>query len=60
MPKESYRLPFKQAGYRRDQARHGRRERTPARLRAPFAGAAYESAGKTGTAQTFTMGKNEK
>ena len=25
-----------------------------------FAGAAYESAGKTGTAQTYTLGKNEK
>lgn len=59
VPKESYRLPFKQADI--DVIKRSMvavtHNGTAARV---FAGAAYESAGKTGTAQTYTLGKNEK
>ncbi|WP_404992290.1 penicillin-binding protein 2 [Cupriavidus pauculus] len=59
VPKESYRLPFKQADI--DVIKRAMvavtHSGTAARV---FAGAAYESAGKTGTAQTYTLGKNEK
>ncbi|CAG2131866.1 Peptidoglycan D,D-transpeptidase MrdA [Cupriavidus yeoncheonensis] len=59
VPKESYRLNFKQADI--DVIKRAMvavtHSGTAARV---FAGAAYESAGKTGTAQTYTMGKNEK
>ena len=59
VPKESYRLPLKQSDI--DVIKRAMvgvtHSGTAARA---FAGAAYESAGKTGTAQTFTMGKNEK
>ncbi|CAG2149718.1 penicillin-binding protein 2 [Cupriavidus numazuensis] len=59
VPKESYRLNFKQADI--DVIKRAMvavtHSGTAARV---FAGAAYESAGKTGTAQTYTLGKNEK
>ncbi|WP_420994662.1 penicillin-binding protein 2 [Cupriavidus sp. 30B13] len=59
VPKESYRLSLKQADI--DVIKRAMvgvtHSGTAARA---FAGAAYESAGKTGTAQTFTVGKNEK
>jgi penicillin-binding protein 2 len=59
VPKESYRLPLKQADI--DVIKRAMvavtHNGTAARV---FAGAAYESAGKTGTAQTYTLGKNEK
>ncbi|TPQ34694.1 penicillin-binding protein 2 [Cupriavidus pinatubonensis] len=59
VPKESYRLDFKQADI--DVIKRAMvavtHSGTAARV---FAGAAYESAGKTGTAQTYTLGKNEK
>ena len=44
----------------RDHRRHGRRDE-PGRHRVPSqAGAPYQIAGKTGTAQVFTVGQNEK
>ncbi|CAG9185126.1 Peptidoglycan D,D-transpeptidase MrdA [Cupriavidus laharis] len=59
VPKESYHLNFKQADI--DVIKRAMvavtHSGTAARV---FAGAAYESAGKTGTAQTYTLGKNEK
>ncbi|QET03112.1 MULTISPECIES: penicillin-binding protein 2 [Cupriavidus] len=59
VPKESYRIPLKQADI--DVIKKAMvavtHSGTAARV---FAGAAYESAGKTGTAQTYTLGKNEK
>lgn len=59
VPKESYRLPFKQADI--DVIKKAMvavtHSGTAARV---FAGAAYESAGKTGTAQTYTLAKGEK
>src|SRR5262249_8913626 len=59
VPKESYRLNFKQADI--DVIKRAMVAVTHSRTAArPFAGAAYESAGKTGTAQTYTLGKNEK
>ncbi|WP_454055694.1 penicillin-binding protein 2 [Cupriavidus sp. Marseille-Q8015] len=59
VPKESYRIPLRQADI--DVIKKAMvavtHSGTAARV---FAGAAYESAGKTGTAQTYTLGKNEK
>ncbi|MBY4896786.1 penicillin-binding protein 2 [Cupriavidus sp. AU9028] len=59
VPKESYRLPFKQAHI--DVIKKAMvgvtHSGTAARV---FAGAAYESAGKTGTAQTYSLAKGEK
>lgn len=59
VPKESYRIPLKQGDI--DVIKRAMvavtHSGTAARV---FAGAAYESAGKTGTAQTYTLGKNEK
>ncbi|RZT38512.1 penicillin-binding protein 2 [Cupriavidus agavae] len=59
VPKESYRLPFKQSDI--DVIKKAMvavtHNGTAARV---FAGAAYESAGKTGTAQTYTLAKGEK
>ncbi|ABF06940.1 penicillin-binding protein 2 [Cupriavidus metallidurans] len=59
VPKESYRIPLKQGDI--DVIKRSMvavtHSGTAARV---FAGAAYESAGKTGTAQTYTLGKNEK
>jgi penicillin-binding protein 2 len=59
VPRESYRLPFKQADI--DVIKRAMvavtHSGTASRV---FAGAAYESAGKTGTAQTYSLGKNEK
>lgn len=59
VPKESYRLPFKQSDI--DVIKRAMvgvtHSGTAARV---FAGAAYESAGKTGTAQTFSLSKGEK
>ncbi|AOY98350.1 penicillin-binding protein 2 [Cupriavidus sp. USMAHM13] len=59
VPKESYRIPLKQADI--DVIKRAMVGVTHAGTAArAFAGAAYESAGKTGTAQTFSLGKNEK
>ncbi|WP_455153977.1 penicillin-binding protein 2 [Cupriavidus campinensis] len=59
VPKESYRIPLKQADI--DVIKKAMvavtHSGTAARV---FAGAAYESAGKTGTAQTYTLAKGEK
>lgn len=59
VPKESYRIPFRQADI--DVIKKAMvavtHSGTAARV---FAGASYESAGKTGTAQTYSLGKNEK
>jgi len=59
VPKESYRLPFKQSDI--DVIKRAMvgvtHSGTAARA---FAGAAYESAGKTGTAQTYSLAKGEK
>jgi len=59
VPTESYRIPLKQADI--DVVKRAMVGVTHTGTAAQaFAGAAYESAGKTGTAQTFTLGKNEK
>jgi len=59
VPKESYRIPLKQADI--DVIKRAMVGVTHSGTAAKaFAGAGYESAGKTGTAQTFTLGKNEK
>ncbi|ODV40728.1 penicillin-binding protein 2 [Cupriavidus sp. UYMMa02A] len=59
VPKESYRLNLKQADI--DVIKRAMVAVTHSGTAArAFAGAAYESAGKTGTAQTYTLGKNEK
>lgn len=59
VPKESYRLPLKKADI--DVIKRAMVAVTHSGTAArAFAGAAYESAGKTGTAQTYTLGKNEK
>ncbi|UCF23743.1 MAG: penicillin-binding protein 2, partial [Ralstonia sp.] len=59
VPTESYRIPLKQSNI--DVIKHAmvgvNQAGTAARA---FAGAAYESAGKTGTAQTFSLSKGEK
>ncbi|MFJ4293556.1 penicillin-binding protein 2 [Cupriavidus sp. NPDC089707] len=59
VPKESYTIPFKQADI--DVVKRAMvavtHSGTAARV---FAGAAYESAGKTGTAQTYSLAKGEK
>ncbi|MGY2491813.1 penicillin-binding protein 2 [Cupriavidus sp. CP313] len=58
-PKESYRLPFKQADI--DVIKRAMVAVTHSGTAArAFAGAAYESAGKTGTAQTYSLSKGEK
>jgi len=59
VPKESYRIPLKQADIDVIKRAMVAVTHTGTAARA-FAGAGYESAGKTGTAQTFTLGKNEK
>jgi len=59
VPKESYRIPLKQADIDVIKRAMVAVTHTGTAARA-FAGAGYESAGKTGTAQTYTMGKNEK
>ncbi|QRQ87324.1 penicillin-binding protein 2 [Cupriavidus oxalaticus] len=59
VPKESYTIPFRQADI--DVIKRAMvavtHSGTAARV---FAGAAYESAGKTGTAQTYSLAKGEK
>ncbi|MBF6987760.1 penicillin-binding protein 2 [Cupriavidus sp. IK-TO18] len=59
VPKESYTIPFKQADI--DVIKRAMVAVTHAGTAARvFAGAAYESAGKTGTAQTYSLSKGEK
>ena len=59
VPKESYRIPLKQENidFIKNAMAGVVREGTGARA---FAGAAYQSGGKTGTAQVVSMKKNEK
>ncbi|MGH8807616.1 MAG: penicillin-binding protein 2 [Noviherbaspirillum sp.] len=59
VPKESYRIPLKQENlnFVKNAMAGVVREGTSSRA---FAGAAYVSAGKTGTAQAIGIGKNEK
>ncbi|GLC96172.1 unnamed protein product, partial [Cupriavidus sp. TA19] len=59
VPKESYTIPFKQADI--DVIKRAMVAVTHAGTAARvFAGASYESAGKTGTAQTYSLSKGEK
>ncbi|MNS87643.1 Stage V sporulation protein D [compost metagenome] len=59
VPKESYTIPFKQADINviKRAMVAVTHSGTAARV---FAGASYESAGKTGTAQTYSLAKGEK